>query len=100
MTKTKKKIHKVSLAAGLSILLGTGVIITGAHLSDVVAHAFNLVPPSITLGVDTSKKVTGDLHNHIEKQTMKSIVKVVGDDLARTDRRHVKHKGHSKKKGV
>ena len=82
--------------AGLSVALGVGIVVAGSHLSDVVAYIVNQSPASAVLVTDTNKKVSSDLHNHIEKQTLKTITKVMSDDGARTDRRHVKHKARKK----
>lgn len=97
MAKTKKHLNR--RLAVLSLVLVLGVVITGTHLKEVLSHLFNLPSPVVSLDTtkkisdDTgSKKVSNDLHSHIEKQTLKNIVKISGDDVARTDRRHVKHK--------
>ncbi|EDK72258.1 hypothetical protein TM7_0628 [candidate division TM7 genomosp. GTL1] len=97
MAKTKKKLTSTYSIVCLGVVLTIGVIVSGTHLNDVLASIFQFASPSPLAVTDASKKATGDLHNHIEKQTLKSVVKLVGDDIARTDRRHVKHKIHPKK---
>lgn len=93
----KNKTHITLPAALLGIILTTGVMVAGSHVKDVMAHAFDASHPA-TLATNESKKVSSELHNHIEKQTLKSMVKVSGDDVARTDRRHLKVKHSTKHK--
>lgn len=104
MAKTKTYTFNRRLA-GLSIILILGVIVTGAHLKEVIMHLFNMPAPAL-VALDTpkkisddssTKKVAGDFHNHIEKQTLKNMVKIGGDDVARTDRRHIKHRARARK---
>lgn len=107
MHKIKKTLITPPLAA-LSILLGVGVVMTGAHAKDVASYALGL-PHGSSLAAEIIKKtesvsqvqndakVTAELHNHIEKQTFSSMVKSISDDTNRNSGRGLRNKARKLK---
>lgn len=96
--QTLVKTHILSyIGAFLSVIMSLGIVAMGAHAKDVAAYMLDL-PHGSSVAMETAKKVesvshagqgnakvTAELHNHIEKQTLNSLVKSMSDDT-----RHVK----------
>lgn len=110
MKKIKKTLITPPLAI-LSVLLGVGVMMTGAHSKDIAAYAFDLPHGSAVSAeiikktesvsqIQAGAKVTAELHNHIEKQTYNSMVKSISDDTNRNGARGLRNKARKQQKSV
>src|SRR5687768_5338302 len=88
------------ITALFSLYIGLGVVASGAHSKDVVIHATNIdrslvdtVSRQISddpIQVQSHAKVHAELHNHIEKQTLKTMVKHVSDQAPQADMKSLK----------
>jgi len=65
---------KTFLIAIAACFLSVAVILSSAHLKDVArAHSFIETHAATFKITDTVAKAIGDLHNHVDKQTLKAI---------------------------
>lgn len=105
-----KKNLITSPVALLSLVLGLGVMMTGAHAKDVASYVLGLSYNSSVAAeivkktesvsqVQNSAKVTAELHNHIEKQTYSSMVKSISDDTNRNGARGLRKARKQRKSG-
>jgi len=94
----QKKLTYYSTAL-LSLCMSAGVVCSGAHSKDVVMYA----NPSNRAFIEafrkqiddssplkTNAKVSAELHNHIEKQTLKTMVKHISDQAPQADTKSLK----------
>jgi hypothetical protein len=94
----QKKLTYYSTAL-LSLFMSAGVVCSGAHSKDVVMYAN---PSNMAFieafrkqiddssSLKTNAKVSAELHNHIEKQTLKTMVKHLSDQAPQADTKSLK----------
>ncbi|HEX6258741.1 MAG TPA: hypothetical protein VFZ48_04645 [Candidatus Saccharimonadales bacterium] len=95
-----KKSISYYLTALLSLSMSLGVVCSGAHSKDVLMYAstpnralleaFRKQVADDASQLQTNTKVSAELHNHIEKQTLKTMVKTVSDQAPQADMRSLK----------
>ena len=86
----------------VALTLAASVVLSGMHAKDLPALAVQAkqreeASNKRTANDDSNSphgRISGEVHNHIEKQTLKSALKVFGDHNMQVDARHLKRQRH------
>lgn len=78
------KIIKIIFLSVLAYTLATAVVLASVHARDIVANSnkivhFDAVSTAKVHTDDVAAKAIGDLHNHVDKTFVKSMVKSVSE---------------------
>lgn len=94
----------VNTTALFSLVIATSVFLSGLHAKELPAlsataslrHQANVrkAAKDDTGSNSPHSKVSGEVHNHIEKQTLKSALKTFSDPGLQADARHLKRQRH------
>lgn len=97
---------KSNIPALFSLTIALSVLLSGMHAKDLPALSTQVKKPSQAAIRKTGKddagashgKLVGEVHNHIDKQTLKSALKVFGDQNMQADARHLKRQRHQSRR--
>lgn len=94
---------KFNITALFSLTIAASILLSGVHAKDLPAistQARNMQATVKKTAKDdagsspTYGKVSGEVHNHVERQTLKSALKAFGDQNMQADARHLKRQHH------
>lgn len=91
-----------NLTAFLSLTIAACILLSGVHAKDLTSLGSKSKEYQ-TAGIKkvvkddsagSTYKVSGEVHPHVDKQTLKSAVKAFGDQNMQADARHLKRQRH------
>lgn len=77
----------------LAYLIGCSVILSSVHAKDLASHQADFNRAAATVRVhadDVSAKAIGELHNHVDKASVKAFAKTVGEQTAVGNERYLR----------